>query len=97
VVLHDEDIRELPDDDPEIASKLKRDNERERKNNERIAEAARSAPVFIAQPSLEAELGIGRNAYDKPSRIAAEVERRSRDELPHCLRDAVRALFAEGG
>lgn len=96
VVLHDEDIRDLPDDDPDTANKLRRENERETKNNKRIAEAAKSAPVFIAKPSLEAELGIGRNADDKPLKIAVEVERRSPDELPWCLSDAVRALFDKG-
>ena len=95
VVLHDEDIRDLPEDDPEAAARRESDNQREADNNRRISDAIKGAPLFIACPSLEEELGIGRNADDKPARVAAAISELEPGELPACLRGAVRALFDE--
>jgi putative ATP-dependent endonuclease of OLD family len=70
-VLHDEDV--WPTDaisDDEKRNKLEAENESEKSKNERIRQAAGTMPVFVMTPSLEDALGIGRNAADKPRRIA---------------------------
>lgn len=73
-VLHDEDV--WPTDevaDAEKKSAVTAENDAERERNRRIREAAGQTPVFVMSPSLEAALGIGRNATDKPRRIAEEM------------------------
>ncbi len=61
--------------------------------NERIKEAVGdSAPLFVVSPTLEAVLGIGRNAKDKPRKIAEALETKPLDEIPTPLLSAVRAI-----
>ena len=49
------------------------ENAQEEEKNRRIREAAGQAAVFVISPSLEAALNIGRNASDKPRRIAEAI------------------------
>ena len=75
-VLHDEDV--WPTDgitDPDKKKAQMAENENEKEKNRRIREAAGQAPVFVIAPSLESTLSIGRNASDKPRRIAEAIER----------------------
>ena len=46
------------------------ENEDEKEKNISIRQSAGQALVFVMSPSLEAALDIGRNASDKPRRIA---------------------------
>jgi len=73
-VLHDEDVWStdgIADLDRKKAQTA--ENESEKGKNLRIRQAAGQVPVFVMSPSLEAVLGIGRNASDKPRRIAEKM------------------------
>lgn len=50
--------------------------------------------IFLMRPSLEAQLGIGRTAPDKPRRVVEALENQSLTDIPSDLVDAVLALFA---
>ncbi|MGE3778561.1 MAG: ATP-dependent endonuclease [Pirellulaceae bacterium] len=70
-VLHDEDVWPLDGLDDEKRKKQERENEEEARLNTRIREAVGDpSMIFTLSPTLEAVLGIGRNAADKPRRIA---------------------------
>jgi putative ATP-dependent endonuclease of OLD family len=74
-VLHDEDV--WPTDgitDSEKKKAQTAENENEKDKNRRIREVAGETPVFVMSPSLEAALAIGRNASDKPRRIAEAID-----------------------
>jgi putative ATP-dependent endonuclease of OLD family len=72
-VLHDEDLY-TEAADPERASRMREQNAQEAAANRAIAAAVANADrVFTLKPSLEAELGIGRSATDKPRRVAEEL------------------------
>ncbi|GIV02822.1 MAG: ATP-dependent endonuclease [Fimbriimonadales bacterium] len=82
VVMHDTDIWPLDDQNGE-----------EEEKNKRIEKAAANpAHIFLLDPSLEHALDISRNASDKPLKIAEEIEKRSLEELPEPLVQAVKAL-----
>lgn len=95
-VLHDEDIWP-PEGVPEPA-RQEEENRRADAENRRIAEAVdRSGLLFVAKPSLEAMLGIGKAARDKPLRVSEAVQGLDLSALPSPLVDAVRAgLGLEG-
>lgn len=99
VVLHDEDVREVPEGEhpePAKAKDSERENERERERNAEIREAVGDAQrLFLLSPSLEEALGIGRGAKDKPRRVVEELEDLEHDNLPQPLIEAVRALTRE--
>lgn len=96
VVLHDEDIRHVPEDQDSNRAKRQRErNDAAVRKNAEIAETAGTGKVFIARPSLEEELDISSEADDKPRRVAEEIARRSTEQLPQCLSNAVKALFSQ--
>lgn len=101
VVLHDLDI--LPIDEVEemeprtqeegTTSRRQRDNERAAKANLAIGEAAGDTNVvYSLSPSLEAALGISRNADNKPRRIVETLQQLDPSDYPEPLTAAVRAL-----
>ena len=71
-VLHDEDIWSIEDiPDSEKREKQRQENDLEKQKNQDIRSAiGQNGFVFVVSPSLEAVLGISRNASDKPRRIA---------------------------
>ena len=97
IVMHDEDIYPVPvDGDEEQRRRVELDNGRAISENEAIADATDDAlAIFTLQPSLEASLGIGRNAKDKPRRVLEHLEQTDLKQIPSPLRDAVQALFME--
>jgi putative ATP-dependent endonuclease of OLD family len=93
-VLHDEDLYEVEGPE-ERRARIRADNGREADTNAKIAAAvAGSDRVFILAPSLEATLGIGRGATDKPRRVAEALDNLDEGSFPDPLAAAVRALFA---
>jgi putative ATP-dependent endonuclease of OLD family len=97
VVLHDDDL--WPTDEISEDGKRKKqeeENEVEKQRNQRIQDAVEQAgTVFVVSPTLEQSLGIGRNASDKPRRIAEALSSLSVDNMPQRvqpLKDAIRAL-----
>lgn len=93
VVLHDEDIySETGDEDKD--KKLKEENNRACKENAEINEAVGDpSKIFILKPNLEACLGIGRWASDKPKRVVESLSTLSLEQMPEGLRLAVEELF----
>ncbi len=95
VVLHDEDVwptDEMPESEKQ---KAQTENEREQDMNRRLRDAAgQSASVFVVPRSLEAALGIGRNASDKPRRIAEAIAGVDLDGCPRELEPLVEAVRA---
>lgn len=93
VVLHDEDIWAL--EDATDVPKQTTENDKAEQENQRIAEAVRSAaPIFILRPTLEQCLGISKWARDKPKRVVEAIQAMVVAEVPEALVDAVRTLFA---
>lgn len=71
VVVHDDDIRDADCQDEEKNKKIREANKAEEKTNQRIREAVgKHGKVFVISPSAEEVLGIGRDANEKPRRIA---------------------------
>jgi putative ATP-dependent endonuclease of OLD family len=92
-VLHDEDV--WPTDvipDLERRAEQAAENEKEKDKNNRVRAAAGQAPVFVISPSLEAALGIGRNASDKPRRIAEAMTPVQVDTVPEKLQPLLAAV-----
>lgn len=95
-VLHDEDV--WPTDviaDAERKNAQTTENAQEHEKNRRIREAAGLARVFVVSPSLEGALGIGRNASDKPRRIAeaiASMDAKAMESKLEPLLNAVRSI-----
>lgn len=93
-VLHDEDI--WPEDTAQDSQKQRQENEREKADNERIAEAAGDcAPVFVVPHTLEDALGIGRNAKDKPRKVAEALQGLELTEMPEQLVKAVEHVLSQ--
>jgi hypothetical protein len=90
VVLHDGDV--YPDAESDGARTQQ--NELESKKNAAIAEGS-AGRVFVLEPTLEAALGIGRTAKDKPRRVLDACQDTPLEGLPAPLVKAVEALFAE--
>lgn len=92
VVVHDEDI--WPEDEALDPQRQRQENEKEKADNARIAQAAGSGnPVFVVPRTLEVALGIGRTAKDKPRRVAEALQGMELPQMPSQLVDAVRVLF----
>jgi putative ATP-dependent endonuclease of OLD family len=91
VVLHDEDLYSGA---PETLEKWQRDeNARAPAQNKAIADAVGDDDhIFKISPCLEAVLGIGRNASDKPLKVVEAIEACKDAELPSELVAAVKAL-----
>lgn len=101
VVLHDEDVWPTDHiDDDEKRKRQESENMAETQINKRIKDAIGQAGcVFVISPTLEEQLGISRNASDKPRRVAEALSSVSVDEPPKALQpliDAVRTLFQVG-
>lgn len=95
LVLHDEDIYPVDGDDVQRAS-IEAENQIAETKNEEIMKATNNVTrIFVVRPSLEAALGIGRSARDKPQRVLEALQASPPDDFPFPLRGAVEALFAE--
>jgi len=93
-VLHDEDI--WPEDTAHDSQKQQHENEREKADNERIAKAVGDcAPVFAVPRTLEDALGIGRNAKDKPRKVAEALQGLELTEMPEQLVKAVEHVLSQ--
>ena len=99
-VLHDEDVWRVEDiADEDKRKKQEKDNRDETQKNQRIRNAIGSgAGLFVLRPSLEAVLGIARDARDKPRRIADALEGVDLEQPPatlNALLDAVKAAMQD--
>ncbi|ADW21107.1 MULTISPECIES: AAA family ATPase [Thermus] len=93
VVVHDEDVWPIDERaDEETRRKQEQENKAEQEKNQRIQACAGAERVFVVQPSLEAALGIGRNASDKPYRIAEILKTVDVGQPPDALRPFVEAI-----
>jgi predicted ATP-dependent endonuclease of OLD family len=94
VVLHDEDVWPIDGiSDPTARKAQEEEHANARAKNERVRRAAGTAPVFAISPSLDAGMGISRNASDKPRRIADAMTALDVNAVPQELQpllDAVR-------
>jgi putative ATP-dependent endonuclease of OLD family len=97
VVLHDEDIWPVECIvDNEKRKKQEDENGAERKNNERIRNImGGDATLFVIKPTLEDKLGIGRNASDKPKKIADALMNLNLEQIPEQLINAVKSLITD--
>jgi len=93
-VLHDEDVWPLNDiDDLKKREKQKHENEDEQRKNRRIKDiVGMDDLIYIISPSLEAALGIGRDAHDKPRRVAEAMEKVDIQNPPHELAPLILAV-----
>jgi putative ATP-dependent endonuclease of OLD family len=94
-VLFDEDVWPTPEDADDVArANIAGENRRAQKETSLIEEAVPNpTDRFIARPTLEEEMGIGRTASNKPMRMAERVESAdTRDDLPSQLVEAVKRL-----
>lgn len=96
VVLHDEDVWPVDGiDDGEDRKKREQENRDEQQKNQRIKEAiGQRALISVLRPSLEAVLGISRDARDKPRRIAEAIETLDTERPPEGLRPLFNAVLA---
>jgi hypothetical protein len=93
--LYDDDQWPLPEGaDEATRQRVQADNRRAVDETVEIESALPdAADRFVAHPTLEHEMGIGRNATNKPMRVAACVDAaRHRTHLPKVLVDAVQRL-----
>jgi putative ATP-dependent endonuclease of OLD family len=93
-VLHDEDVWRVENiADEDKRKKQEKDNKDETQKNQRIKNAIGSeAGLFVLRPSLEAALGIARDARDKPRRIAEALEGIDLEQLPTTLNVLLEAV-----
>lgn len=91
-VVHDEDVWPVDETNDEKRRKQERENEAEIQKNQRIQDAAGADKVYVVRPSLEDALGIGRNATDKPRRIAEALSNINIDDPPDPLQPFVDAV-----
>ena len=90
-VLHDEDIWSI--ERAEDPRRQAEENERALVENGKISDAAAGAAIIlVAKPTLEEQLGIGRNAKDKPFRVVERLQSMSQEEIPAVLIEAVKSL-----
>ncbi len=96
-VLCDEDQWPPPvDGDPEKLTKHQTESRRAAELHEKVVAAVNDPTrLFVMKPSLEGELGIGRNASDKPARVVAAIDSQQLTGLPKPLLNAVKALMPE--
>ncbi len=93
-VLHDEDLYAV-EGSGEGQMRTRAENSREEETNAKIAAAVGGSDrIFILAPSLEATLGIGRGATDKPRRVAEALDTLDEGSFPAPLIAAIHALFA---
>ena len=92
LVMHDEDVRPETGDEERVKKIRDENRKAEAENREILAAALDVERVFVLRPSLEEELGISRNASDKPRRIIGELRGRDVSAMPGDLVSAVQAL-----
>jgi len=94
IVFHDEDIwPTICISDPNKRIKQIRENQEEQNKNQRIRDAVKNdKAIFVISPSLEAVLGITRDASDKPRRISEALSQLNSDNLYTFLKPLVDAL-----
>ncbi len=101
VVLHDEDVWPLESLDSVARGKQEKENRDEKAKNQRIrAAAGQSGIVYVISPSLEAALGVRRDASDKPRKIAEAFATADLDNAAETLKpllSAVRQLMNPEG
>jgi putative ATP-dependent endonuclease of the OLD family len=91
-VLHDEDV--WPLENVEDKAKQKEENRSAEADNRRISDAVgTNGPLFVAKPTLEAMLGIGRSAKDKPFKVVEKLRDMKLSEVPQPLLDAVKTVL----
>ena len=91
-VLHDDDI--WPRESAENKTKQEEENRAAEADNRIIADAVgKKGPLFVAKPTLEAMLGIGRSAKDKPLKVVEKLRDMKVTEVPQPLMDAVKAML----
>jgi energy-coupling factor transporter ATP-binding protein EcfA2 len=96
LVLHDEDV--WPVESAESPGRQEQENHTARADNKRILDAVGDPKrLFVAKPSLEELLGIGRAARDKPLRVAEKLEGMELAAVPGPLVAAVRAVLQVDG
>lgn len=89
VVLHDSDQYTGTD----LAQWQQQENAKASVQNAAIrAAAGEGIAIFKVEPTLEASLGVGRNASDKPRRVLQAVQGSQLTDLPNALVEAVQAL-----
>jgi putative ATP-dependent endonuclease of the OLD family len=89
VILHDADIYHGDD----LAPWQVDENKSAPAKNAAIAEAAGTdATIIQVTPTLEAVLGIGRNASDKPMRVISALQSMSFSDFPTELNQAIESL-----
>ena len=92
-ILHDTDFRELPVEEEAQRKKVEEENAEAARLNDAIGEAVGDeGRIFRIEPSLEEALGIGRNASDKPQRVADALAGLDYNSWPEALREAVAQL-----
>jgi len=92
LVLHDEDV--WPAEHAEDPDKQERENGVAEAENKRVLDAVGDPErVFVAKPSLEELLGIGRAASDKPLRVTEKLAGMELEVVPVPLVAAVRAVL----
>lgn len=95
-VLHDDDQRPLDGAaDGEQRAKIAAENRKEADLNDRVAALTPPLGLSVARPSLEAVLGIGRSATNKPAKVAAALVEREPADLPTALTNALNAIVNE--
>ncbi len=96
IVVHDSDVWDpMTISDEAQRRKQDQDNKAEELKNRNIQEAVgEAARVFVIAPTLEEVLGIGRNASDKPRRVADALGPLSQDNIPAALKPLASALGA---
>jgi putative ATP-dependent endonuclease of OLD family len=94
VVLHDSDIWQVEKiKDSRERKKQEEENEREEELNRRIEKAVgNEGELYVVTPSLEEALGIGREASEKPRRIAEELNNLTLDDIEARLKPLIQAL-----
>jgi predicted ATP-dependent endonuclease of OLD family len=94
LVVHDEDLWPLDNiTDGERQRRLAHENKEEEEKNRKLSEAVGDKGIlFVIKPSLEAILGINRDARDKPRRIAEALESITIANLPGGLTPLLRAV-----
>lgn len=91
-VLHDDDI--WPVEKVENKTKQEEENRSADADNRRIADAVgKKELLFVAKPTLEAMLGIGRSAKDKPLKVVEKLRDMKLSEIPQPLVDAVKSVL----
>ncbi len=89
---HDDDL--WPVEKAEDKAKQEEENRLAETDNRRIADAVgKDGSLFVAKPTLEAMLGIGRSAKDKPLKIVEKLRDMKLSDVPQPLMDAVKAVL----